>query len=132
MTKTITAADLIREVRIIAAERPDFAYADQPGGDGTCSYFGRSTSDHTGQPCIIGQAFKRLGYEPEGLRFGELNEGQNPNINTVIQTWSIPASTPESMWLGRVQRKQDHGDNWGTAVANADDWARLCGIEVVG
>lgn len=129
MTKEITAADLIREVRIVASERPDFTYVDQPDNDGSCSYFGQSTDDHSGEPCIIGQAFKRLGYEPEGLRQAELSDGVNPNISMVIRDYGIPASTPEAVWLGLAQRMQDRGSDWGTAVAAAEEEMRYRGIE---
>lgn len=79
MTKPIIKqADLVREVKRLVAENPDFVYMNGGAYDSnedvpTCSYV---TGDN-GQGCIFGQALINLGVDKEELSYWEqFNSGE--------------------------------------------------------
>lgn len=127
MSVDYTAADLICEVRAVAAERPDFVYSSQSGASiMECSYFGQAIGDPTGEPCIVGQAFKRLGGAPEGLLEAEGSESLDDaflgtGIGYILERFEIQRTTEQAKWLAAVQRAQDTGDSWRFAVEHADE-----------
>jgi hypothetical protein len=103
--------DLITEMRRLAAERPDFVYVGPSGLMGACFNVHR---DREGQPipgqgCIIGRALTNLGYvfdvEQDGAGVDELYDWDDEK---------------RLRWAARVQRKQDGGETWASAVATAD------------
>lgn len=122
MSANYTAADLIREVRAVAELAPDFNYRDQGVDDSLdCSYFGRNIGDPSGEACIVGQAFTRLGGAPDGLAEYELNpEGTDTGIISVLKRFKIEHTRAESRWLEATQHNQDRGYAWGLAVEQAD------------
>lgn len=127
MTKQITAADLIREVRAVASERPDFVYAEQEGYSPTtgCSYLGAAIGNADGEGCIMGQALGRLEFDMEALGAWEEDRTGKPGggtgVRSLLERFGIPAERNESGWLGLVLGKQDHGGSWSEAVAVADE-----------
>ena len=123
-----TAAELIQEVRKIAAERPDFVYGKQGLiSPDTCSYFGRDVGDESGSPCIIGQALKNLGVDTSLLKQAEDECDDNMGIASALDVKHIELAYTdrEALWLSHVQRKQDNGETWAEAVESADKWVEL-------
>lgn len=123
-----TATELIKEVRKIAAERPDFVYGKQGlFSPDTCSYFGRDVGDESGSPCIIGQALKNLGVDTSRLKQAEDEYDDNTGIASALDAEYIELAYTdrEALWLSQVQTKQDNGDTWAESVAKADKWVTL-------
>lgn len=123
MTKQITASDLIREVRAVAEEHPDFTYAAQAGYDPTagCSYLGVAIGNTDGKGCIIGQALERLEFNMEAVKEWELSEpGWGTSVFDLMEHFQIPTTYAEKNWLAGVQSSQDHGESWGFAVKSTD------------
>lgn len=122
-TETITASDVIREVRLLASERPGFNYLSQrpnPSNTLGCSYIGRAVGDRTGEGCIVGQALVKAGVDFEKLAEVEIASG-NLGVDGMLLRLKIESTSTERMWLRRVQRKQDLGDAWSTAVEYAEE-----------
>lgn len=123
MTAQITASDLIREVRAVAEEHPDFTYANQEGYDPRvgCSYVGAAIGDHEGRGCIVGQALERLEFNMEAVKGWELSEAsEGTSVTDLMGHFQIPATYAEKNWLAGVQSSQDHGESWGFAVKSTD------------
>lgn len=126
----LTIEAIIAEVRKVAAERPDFVYAEQPervalvkrlnilNGALDCSYVGAYEgsvdTDQAGEGCIVGQALKRLGVSSYQLRNVE---GRSASSAIGYLT----GSTKGTGWLNLVQSGQDGGLSWSEAIANAGD-----------
>jgi hypothetical protein len=112
-------ADVIREIRALAAERPDFIYRQPVPGEG-CKYVHRRSSGTVipNEGCIVGQACARLGWIPpeewEGTSAVRLLDlPRDPDTARPI--------TPEGDWITEVQAAQDGGNTWADAVAQADE-----------
>lgn len=115
---TITTKDLVKEVKKIASENPDFIYAGK-----YCSYFGQEVGDPTGQCCIIGQAFKNLNIDTSGIKEG--GKITSPNIYIIIHRGMVDIqidSDSDVIWLAKVQSVQDRKDPWGEAVDRANNY----------
>lgn len=119
-----TVADVVTEVRKLAAERPDFNYKAQPGLEpsdmGGCSYVGRDRYDPEGEGCIIGQALARLGVNHDDLVEREGNLASTAIQRLLGQVVTDVDDFDEDRWLDAVQGNQDAAHPWGIAVANAD------------
>jgi len=121
MSNLITASDLIREVRAIASERPDFHYTYQEGAGLDCSYVGVEIGNRTGEGCIVGQALARLDFDMGSVAEWESNGGScGTTVFQLIDAYAIPHSREEANWLVWVQRRQDIGDSWAEAVETAN------------
>lgn len=115
----VNTKQLIEEVRKIASENPEFVYGDAIT---SCSYFGRTIGDSTGQRCIIGQAFKNLEVDTEQL-FSAEGRGDSPTIRLAIEDKLVDILVGhgrELNWLDSVQRGQDNGWSWSYALVVAD------------
>lgn len=116
---TITTTQLIEEVRKIASENPEFVYWDAIT---SCSYFGRTIGDTSGQRCIIGQAFKNLEVDTEQL-FSAEGRGDSPTIRRAVGDKLVDilvGHRHELNWLDIVQGGQDNGWSWSYALVVAD------------
>lgn len=125
MSKQVTAADLIRSVRAVADERPEFVYADQAGFDelgAGCSYVGPAIGNRDGEGCIVGRALERLDFDMEEVAEWENSSRSDggSGIESLVDQFSIPGQPAEVGWLKRVQAGQDAGESWGAAVDEAD------------
>jgi hypothetical protein len=128
---TITMNDIIKQVRIVAAERPEHVYEKPDGENGSCHYF------YDGAPsCIIGHAFHSLGVNVNQL--ARVNPGPFKNdvmpvdvavvslglvkgdVNPEVMDAYPAEQETEVEWLKEVQHNQDEGESWGDAVAHAD------------
>lgn len=102
----MTASDLIRAVREVAAESPDYV------NRGACEY-----RDANNDPvCLIGHALARFGWHDQ-------MEGNAENIAAVlIYDWKdkVKSTRTQQDWLHSVQKKQDDGAAWSEAVRATD------------
>lgn len=115
----VNTKQMIEEVRKIASENPEFVYGDAIT---SCSYFGRTIGDTSGQCCIIGQAFKNLGVNTEKL-FSAEGRGDSPTFRMAVEEKLVDISVDhrrELNWLDSVQRGQDSGWSWSYALVVAD------------
>ena len=118
-------APMVREVRRLAAERPDFVYDDQPERIGaTRPYHHGADGEGNGAGCIIGEAAKALGASRATLRRMDdgrtLREALSLALRRPIAA-SVTRGEQEAIWwLGSVQVSQDMGESWGSAVEKAD------------
>lgn len=114
----ITRHDIVKTVRELAAERPDFNYRGQGVEPKTCSYLGRQLSEpDVGEACIIGQVFERLGLSREELqRF----EGYSTDAIANYATGST-IGRETVLWMAHIQDLQDGGHTWATALQNANE-----------
>ena len=115
----ITAADVEREVRRIAEERPDVVYPLE-----YCAYF-----NSIDQPdCLFGHAFAALGLNAthfaacNGSGIGDAWEWISGRADTSLQPW-MEISLPQKTWFERVQSSQDHHHPWGECITWADQKA---------
>jgi len=124
----LTIPAIIAEVRKVAAERPNFVYAEQPervalvermgtiNGNLECSYLGafnvETGAEPVGEGCIVGQALKRL-----GVNDGHLRDHEGRSASSVVA--SLTGNYKGSGWLNLVQSGQDGGLSWAEAVAGA-------------
>lgn len=116
-----TVQDVVREVRRIAEEEPDFVYTIQPENatSGSC-YYASADGQGNGRGCIVGQALGRLGVSMEAL--GDLDKGEEASVIRVLpDILPVYASDEGALnWLSDVQHQQDIGYQWGAAVRSAD------------
>ena len=107
---TITIDEVDTEIRLLAAESPDFVYNTRKEGSG-CYYHKGVLGGEPNKGCIFGQAFQRLGVD--------MSTVGGDNISTV---WSeIHFSSPLGFqhcpeeW-DVVQVSQDNGSSWSEAI----------------
>lgn len=116
---------VIAEVRRLATKYPNTVYQSTPVGK--CYYTMGNTEYCSAQGCIIGQAI--INIYPDLKEFFILID--NLNKNGSLDFTTISALTPllfgifdsenkESLWLLRVQNKQDNQHTWSKAVESAD------------
>jgi hypothetical protein len=117
-----TIDDLIKEVRRLAAEKPDYVYpindADfQESGAGIACWYQAPGKTR----CIFGQALANLGvtlpYNAEGQRIRLVIAGSD------LVTYNPRSDTEKIHWCTGVQNAQDRGKTWGQAIADADGMA---------
>ena len=122
MNVTFTAADVVAQVRALAAERPDYVYpgADNPRG---CSYVDDDLGSGKGQGCLIGQALQRLGVPRDWLReHGDWSPGDNGGVtaSVLLSHLEVAEDYTASRFLNTVQMHQDGGEPWRLAVEAAE------------
>lgn len=105
-------AKLIKIIRDLATEKPDFVY-ERPEieGDTGCVYV------HDRQPsCIVGHAMWRAGlidYSYELTPYNKQAFGDHlPGMATLTDR--------EAQWLEEVQGQQDSGETWANSILSAD------------
>lgn len=108
---SITGADVVREVRLLAERNPSFVY-ELPEGSDQCMYV---HPDGIGG-CIVGRALMILGVDPVTLHEHEFN-----SAGTVLDRLEIDSTPEERDWLILVQAHQDEYEPWGEAVYNVDN-----------
>lgn len=115
---------IIREVRRLAAENPDFVYAppmalylngEWAKGD-ACKYV------HDGRgSCIFGQAMMNTG----DITADVIEPLEGGGICDVCDTLQLGLRDEEMAWARIVQQAQDVGIPWGDAIAEADQLMEL-------
>jgi hypothetical protein len=121
--RDLSLDDVISKMREVAEEFPDQAISN-------CFYFHADGSP----ACIVGQALHRLGFEAHHIA---------PVLNTkacnTLFGWGdfsrytyyvgdlaeSSDNSPEMLkkkWIASVQKYQDTGSTWGSAVESADAW----------
>jgi hypothetical protein len=121
MKYKFTAIDVAREVRTLAAERPDHVY--ERGSQTFCTY---APNHPMGAPeaCLIGQALARLGVPVSTLVCQKGTAG----VLIYDMTGSHPMRADICGWLDRVQAEQDDSVPWAEAVALADQCVPLVAV----
>ena len=143
----ITVDDVVREVRKLATEQPDFNYKNQEGVDNggmSCSYLaGMSSTQYKdselsksgltynearqlgmlGNRCIVGQALSKLGVSDETLLDFE-GMGADYTVGSNVEP-SDSHNYSKLVWLLVVQSLQDEGNNWAESVLRADKQVKL-------
>src|SRR5690606_37801797 len=116
----ITAKQIVDNIRALAAEEPDFVYADQPERadlpvGAYCSYLGAQVDAPGGVGCIVGQALSRAGVSEDWLR-------EHEGVGAYGVLHYIDNSIPKSVlyWVSEVHGAQDTGATRAQAVAAAD------------
>ncbi len=111
----ITVEALIRRVRELAREKPDFIYPKNVTSEGpSCVY---NAHEDGRPPCIFGQAFIDLGEpvdEPSGEAAGA--------IWSVCHVKGIAHTQRQRYWMVEMQSAQDCKIPWGEAMRQADTW----------
>lgn len=114
---------MVREVRRLAAERPDFVYIAQPEhGTAECYYYGADGKGN-GTGCIIGEASKALGASREILQYMDRSRSLEQALGFALRRLNVnmmPDERDALQWLGFVQGNQDMGMSWSEAVEEAD------------
>lgn len=107
---------LISIVRQKAAETPEFVYG-APDDVRACVYV------RDGKPsCLIGQALWGA-----GVIDCSISRHDNADVFSVLaDRWRLGIDVAEVSWLRKVQRRQDDGVAWGSAVAQADGAFGTC------
>ena len=116
---TFTPQDIVREIRTLAQERPDYVY-EGVGDTSTCSYV---TGADGGPGCLVGQALQRLGVPRETLAEveGDIDLNGGLGVRRLLTALLGPVHLQRAVsWIERVQDAQDSGSRWHDAVASAD------------
>lgn len=105
---------LIRTVRELAAEKPNFLYKSK--NDNRCYYLSQG-SQYPG--CIFGQALLKMGYTSDDL--AKFDDDLGVDIENVCKALDIYLTAEERDWCSIVQTGQDNGDTWRKAIEYADE-----------
>ena len=98
---------LIKEVRRIASENPDFVYLK---GDEGCTY--------SGNQCIFGIALNKLHPDVDLSKYDECG---GIVINMVLDDLFYEDSMVHLNWCVTVQAEQDLGNSWSECIRTADE-----------
>jgi hypothetical protein len=113
----ITDDDVIRTLREVVAERPDYVYerpAHMHGGLPSCLYVHYTEAGEREPGCIVGQVLHRLGVPLETL---ERHEGHTA---AYVATDAVGSMSDDiARILDTAQYRQDEGKTWGEALADA-------------
>ena len=109
---------LVAAIRTKAAEMPKHVYAAPVDGSGAeleCVYVERKDGELCGS-CLVGHGLLAVGVPAEEL------DVEVMSAYALLSTqWGISRTSPESLWIQKVQEAQDTGTPWGRAVERADD-----------
>jgi hypothetical protein len=108
---TVTAAQIISEIRAVAAEQPGYMYLAYH-----CLYVERS-GDVVVPSCIVGHALWRLGVIDEKFYFSSHNDEA---VIPTLHMLGIRATRQQLRWLETVQKQQDEGAPCSSTVQTAD------------
>lgn len=106
------ASRLRDEVYKLAAEQPDYIYAD-PDNNGC--YYSYASGQKDGPGCIVGQAMYRMGVCVRNL--DEKYESDSATICSILLHYAPKCSNVDRIFLSTVQNAQDSGRSWEEAVA---------------
>ena len=110
----MTAAEIVTQVRELAAKYPKAQYHKEEGS-AYCDYeFGTVTNGPDTPGCIMGQAVRLLGVDTSGWGRGEIG----PILEE--EGYEFPADDSNMDWLLAVQQRQDSGVTWGEAIKLTD------------
>lgn len=120
---TFEVEDVVRKVRELAEEAPDFVYTKGPTHidgiwNGGCKY---APDEQNPKGCIIGAALSALGVDTAG---GGFDAFEGLGVTALLRRIHLEPSEHQGRWLERVQGHQDSGNTWGAAVAFADTFGR--------
>lgn len=114
-----TAEQLVKEVKELAEQNPDFVYSGSDDGGGWCFYTKSIDSQECG--CIIGQGILKL--QPNLRSYLQQAEaGLIPDVSCLLINLGINylAESKRLSWLKSVQYSQDRGLSWGDSIHAAD------------
>lgn len=123
----VTVQELRAAVFACVEERgPDYQYeapVDDSGLQGSCLYW-HDRDDRPG--CIVGLALYKLGADDEFLR----NHEGNTSIGMLKllkedHEWTFEDYEGVNWWLNEIQRRQDDGMRWGSAVSATYEEGRI-------
>ncbi|MBF6333364.1 hypothetical protein [Nocardia transvalensis] len=117
-TTVITAADLVTQVRALAAADPDAVTPttlEHPHGN---RYVVRGDDGRWQGSRLIGRALLALGADPD--RLAEHDAHTTSAATTVMAFAHFGAWGQDLLWLNVVQRHEDKGQPWQRAVELAD------------
>lgn len=121
MKITVKRDDLIKAVRKLAAADPAHVYQQTSPVVGVEGVDGCLYSDLGVEQCLIGQAFIESGVDMSDLRYADQAEfGDIEGLINEDYLEVVGASERDIAWLTSVQRHQDSGITWGTAIHSAD------------
>jgi len=116
--------EIVREVRRLAAEKPDFIY-EVPADTDRCLYVNPSAECGS---CIVGQAIlnitprKHKSHVYETLSYFDTKPVAMTADDAVRDLVNVSEKDEESLeWIDLVQRCQDNGLPWKLAVQRADE-----------
>lgn len=103
------ASDLLREVKLLAAEKPDTIYDRE---NGCCRYTRGEAGGECG--CIIGQAIKRLNLDV--FLIMQVAENAGVDLDSVDSLHEYGLITGDVEELSRIQARQDVKHRWRDCV----------------
>ena len=128
----ISVIELEAAVRTVASSRSAHVYPQMGDGTGPACYYNRDANgEGPGHMCLIGDGIHTIGIPLDGWETyaGDvadlLTEGLDIDAE-IVTFFKIVDDDEEAMrdslrWLMQVQRAQDDGQPWGTAVSAADE-----------
>lgn len=119
MTKyKFTSADVVKEVKKLAKERPDFNYKNQEGyKKNGCSYVAATIGSDKGEGCIVGQALSRLGVSRDDLVEQDSYISEGVTAGSALENLIYDTTEAKDVvFLNAVQKAQDSGFTWSEAV----------------
>lgn len=107
------AGRLTKAIRDLARRRPKFVYQAVDGSDQCSNVEGGDPAYPAAKGCIVGQAFKTLGYEIPP-------EHEDSGVGVLLCVFEIPVTRSQYAWLSSVQHDQDRQLPWQRCVSLAD------------
>ena len=114
-----TTEDVAREMRRLAAERPDYVYggnAEAPYGKACWYVHGDEHGNLVEAGCLVGQALHALGFSLEELVLHE-----DEPAGTMLVNLGVTEVSDDAQGITRAQRAQDDGRAWGKAIEQLGD-----------
>lgn len=118
---------VVREVRRLVAENPDFKYQipsvydeceGKPVQGDSCLY----VFDGKGS-CGVGQALVNTGDLDPARPFGKAGQHvENTGAALVTEYLGLRLPTKQKVWLEKFQEEQDDGKSWAQAELEADEY----------
>lgn len=120
---SVTAKQVIDKIREAATNQPRKVY-ERPSYDevphgGDCLY----VHENNEAGCIVGKACIDLGARAESLIAFDRGDGTNGSrvVSQLFGLGYLGMTEEQKSWIDTVQRLQDRGQEWASAVATADD-----------
>jgi hypothetical protein len=113
----LTDTQVLSALRQIAEENPEKVYeapADMRDDWGSCYYVHRDDQGNESPGCIVGQVLHRL-----GVPLADLKKAETLGATAAVQRTTEGVSDNVANLLRYVQVKQDRGQTWSKAVADA-------------
>lgn len=107
--------ELVKAIRDLAAESPDFVYTrqevDPDSLSAPCNYW---PDEKNPQGCIVGAAMRKIGHSLDGIEF------RGVAAFTALEDLAL-FQPSTGLWVNNVQSWQDKGLTWSEAVKKADE-----------